>query len=135
MEVEPPQQDLIRRQPQELLQRLSVVQQPVELGVVLDVDLAEETSSNDLPDESEDEMFGSVGDIGRTDVDDRASDTIGRGDDDVVVLCDLEGVESFGLSLEDGGFVENSLVDGVGNGVVDELGENETVCWEKGRKR
>jgi hypothetical protein len=50
MEIEPPQQDLIRRQPQELIESLSIFEKAVELGVDFDVDLGEETATDDLPD-------------------------------------------------------------------------------------
>jgi len=123
MEVEPPQQDLVRRQPQELFQSLSILQQSVELGMNLDIDLAQKTSPDDLPDQTQDQVFPTLRNILRTDVDDGTSDTLGRGDDDVVVLGDLEGVE---FTLR-GGFVENSVVDRVRHRVVDKFTENQSV--------
>jgi hypothetical protein len=47
--VEPPEQDLVRWQAQELLQRLAILQQTVQLWVDLDIDLAEQTAADDLP--------------------------------------------------------------------------------------
>ena len=124
VEIEPPQQDLIRRQPQELFQRLPIIQQPVQFGVMLDVNLAQETTPDDLPDQPEDQVFPSFRDVLRTDVDDGASDTLGRRDDDVVVFGDLKGVE-FALR---GGLVENPIVNGVGHRIVDQFTQDQTVC-------
>jgi hypothetical protein len=64
-------------------------------------------------------MFSTFGDIGRTNVDYWTSDTFGGGDDDVVVFSHLEGVQGFL-----GGFVEDSLIDGLGDRVVDEFTED-----------
>lgn len=95
--VEPAKQDLVRRQPQEILELLVLVQQPVKFRVELDVNTAQETFADDLPDQSEDEMLPPVGNILWTNVDDTASNTLGGGDDDVVVFRYLECVQSFGL--------------------------------------
>jgi len=89
----------------------------------LDIDLAQKTSPDDLPDQTQDQVFPTLRNILRTDVDDGTSDTLGRGDDDVVVLGDLEGVE---FTLR-GGFVENSVVDRVRHRVVDKFTENQSV--------
>jgi hypothetical protein len=74
--VEPSQQNLIWRQPQEFLQSLPVIQQPVQLGMNLDINLGEQTPSDNLPDQTENQMFSSLCNIGRTNVDDGASDTL-----------------------------------------------------------
>ena len=52
MIVEPSQEDLIRWQPQKLFNRLAILQQSVQLGMDFDIDLAEQTSADDLPDQS-----------------------------------------------------------------------------------
>jgi hypothetical protein len=126
--VEPSEQDLVWRQAQELLQCLAVVEQAVQLGVDLDVDLGEQSTADDLPNETEDEVFSTLGNVLWTNVDDGTADTLCRGDDDVVVLGHLEGVQWLGLASFDGGFVEHSLVDGVGDRVVDEFTEDQTIC-------
>jgi hypothetical protein len=127
VKVEPPQQDLIRRQPQKLFQSLPIVQQPVQFRMMLDIDLAQQSSSDDLPNQTQDQVFPSLGNILRADVDDGASDTFGRGDDDIVVLGDLEGVE-FAFR---GGLVEDSVVDRVRDRVVDEFTKDQSVCaWD-----
>lgn len=69
-------------------------------------------------------MLSTLRKIGGTDVDDGTTDGFGRGDDDVVVFGDLKGVEG----AFRGGLVEDSFVDGVGDRVVDEFAEDETVC-------
>lgn len=95
--------------------------------MMLDIDLAQQSASDDLPDQTQDQMFPSLGNILRADVDDGTSDTFGRGDDDVVVLGDLEGVQ-FAFR---GGLVEDSVVDRVRDRVVDEFTQNQTVCeWD-----
>jgi hypothetical protein len=95
--------------------------------MMLDIDLAQQSSSDDLPNETQNQVFPSLGNILRADVDDGTSDTFGRGDDDVVVLGDLEGVE-FAFR---GRLVEDSVVDGIRYRVVDEFTQNQTVCeWD-----
>jgi hypothetical protein len=142
MEVEPPEQDLVRRQSEELLQCLVLVQQAVQLGVQLDVDLAEQPAPNDLPDQAVDQVLAALGQVRRANVDNRAADALGGGNDDIVVLGHLEVVQAFGEGRRDAdgrdpfvafpararGLVEDALVDGVGDRVVDELGEDEAVC-------
>jgi hypothetical protein len=63
----------------------------------------------------------------RTDVDDGASDTLGRSDDNVVVFGHLERIERFRLAGLDGGFVEYTLIDRLGDRVVDQFTQNQTV--------
>ena len=68
-------------------------------------------------------MFSALLDIGRTDIDNRASDGLGRCDDDVVVLCHLERVKWLACIR----LVEHTRIDGVGYGVVDKFTENKTI--------
>lgn len=121
--VEPAEEDLVRRESKELVERLAVLEEAVELGVDLDVDLGEKTTTDNLPDKTKDEVLPALLDVAGTNVDDRTSNTLGRGDDNVVVLGHLEGVELLALL----GLVEHTLVDGVGHRVVDELAEDEAV--------
>lgn len=81
------------------------------------VDPTEEPTSDDLPNQTEDKMFTTFGEIRRSDVDDRASDGLGRCDHDVVVLCDLKCVQGLPSSR----LVENTRVDGIGDGIVDKF--------------
>lgn len=69
-------------------------------------------------------MFTDFDNVTRANVDNGAADTLGRFDDDVVILRHLEGIQRLGLSSSN---VENSLIDGVGNAVVDEFGQYQTV--------
>lgn len=95
--------------------------------MMLDIDLAQQSASDDLPDQTQNQVFPPLGNILRADVDDGTSDTFGRGDDDVVILGDLEGVE-FAFR---GGLVEDSVIDSVRDRVVDEFTQNQTVCeWD-----
>lgn len=65
--------------------------------------------------------------VTRTNVDDGAADTFGRSDDDVVVFRHLESVERFGLPLCSRRLIQDTLIYGLGNGVVYELAKDETV--------
>ena len=76
-----------------------------------------------MPNETEDEMFSSLGDINRTNVDDRASNSLRGSDDNVVVLSHLECVEG----LLCGRLVQDTGVDRLWNRVVDEFAQNKTV--------
>lgn len=122
--VEPAQQNLLRRQAQELLECLVVFQQPVQLGVQLDVDLAEQTSPDDLPDQTQNQVLAHLDDVSTANVDDRTPNTLGRLNDNVVVLGEVEVVQLLDLPA---GLVQDTLVDCVGHAVVDELGQHETV--------
>lgn len=102
----------------------------------LNIHLCQQTSPNNLPNETQDQMFPSLSDIARSDVHNGATDTFRRSNNDIVVFGDLESVERFTR----GWFVENTEVDCVGYGVVDEFAKDETiftvveelhcVCWD-----
>lgn len=85
------------------------------------IDLGQETGLDDLPDEAQNQVLASIHDILGSNVDDTASDSLGRVDGDVVVLDDLEVGE---LVLD----VQDTLIDGVGHRVVDEFAQKETIC-------
>jgi len=89
----------------------------------LDIDLSQKTPSDDLPNETKDEMLAALRDISRSDVDHRASNTFGRRNNDVVVLGDLESVQRFPWLW----FVENSRINCVRNGVVDEFTKDQSI--------
>jgi len=90
----------------------------------LDINLAEQTTADNLPDQTQNKMFSNLDDISTTNVDNRATNTLGRLNNNVVVFCHLEGVKVLGLSS---GKVEYTLIDGIGDTVVDELGKHQTV--------
>jgi hypothetical protein len=123
MIVKPPQQDLIGRQPQQIVDRLSLLAEPIKLGVQLDIHLGQQTLPDNLPDQAQNQMFPPLRDICRADIDDRTANTLRRGDDYIIVFGDLEGVEGFARS----GFVEDTDVDSIRNGVVDEFTEDKTI--------
>ncbi len=68
-------------------------------------------------------MLPALGDICGTDVYDRASNSLRGGDDNVVVLGHLERVQR----LLRGGLVQDTDINGLGHGVVDQLAKDETV--------
>lgn len=124
MIIEPAQEDLLRRQTEELLQGLVLLKQAVQLGVQFDVDLAEQATADNLPNEAEDKMLPHFNNVTTANVDHGAADTLGGLDHNVVVLRHLEMVEGLGLPAGD---VKDTLIDGVWYTVVDELRENQAV--------
>jgi hypothetical protein len=68
-------------------------------------------------------MFSSFCNIGGTDVYHRTANGLRRGDDHVVILCDLKSVE--GLSSR--ALVENTRINGIGDRIVDEGCEDEAI--------
>lgn len=122
--VEPAQQDLVRSQPQEVVNRLALFTQTVQFRVNLDIHLRQQTSPDDLPNETQDQVLSSFNDIGGADVDDGAADSFGGRDDNVVVLGHLESIE--GLARR--GFVQDTRVNRLGYGVVDQFAKDETIA-------
>lgn len=86
-------------------------------------DATQKTTSNNLPDKSENEMLATFGEICRTDVDDAASDGFGGRDDNVIVFCDLESIERFPCL----GNVEYAGIDRIRNGVVDQFAKYQSI--------
>lgn len=84
-----------------------------------EVDLGHESDANHLPHDTKDEVNTSLHDILCADVDNGASDTLSAVDGQVEVLGVLELV----LGL----LVEHTFVDGVGNGVVNQLAKDEPI--------
>ncbi len=87
----------------------------------LDINLRKQTTADNLPNEPKDKML--AGEIRRSNVDNRAADSFSGGDNDVVVLGDLKGVQRFPRLR----FIQHARIDRVGNRVVDQLGEDQTV--------
>jgi hypothetical protein len=121
--LEPSKQNLVGGQAEQIVDGLALFAETIQFGMKFDVNLGKETSADDLPDETQDEVFSSVRDIRRADVDDGTADTLGRWDDDVVVLCKLECVEG----LSSGRNVENMGVDRVWDGIVDEFTKDQAI--------
>ena len=123
MVVEPSQKDLIGCQPEQILDRLAFLAKSVQFGVELDIDLSKQSAADDLPDEAENKVLSSLRDICRTNVDDGAADGLCRRNDDVVVFGHLESVEWL-LCCR---FVQDTGIDGIGYGVVDEFTQDKTI--------
>lgn len=68
-------------------------------------------------------MLSPLSNITRTDVYNGATDTLRRGDDDIVVFSDLESVERFTGRW----FIENTKINRVWNGIIDEFTQNKTI--------
>lgn len=90
VKVEPSEQDLLWGKSEELFKRLILLQETIQLWVETDIDLRQETSLDDLPDKAKNQMLASIHNILRSNVDNAASNSLGRVDGDIVVLNDLE---------------------------------------------
>ena len=80
-----------------------------------DVDLGQQSTTDDLPDKTQNQMFPSLCNIRGSDVDDGTPDGLGGGNDDVIVLRHLEVVQRFAGGRQ----IEDTSVDSIWNGVVD----------------
>ena len=69
MIVKPTKQDLVWSQPEKVVDSLSFLAETVQLRVKLDIDLAEQSPSNDLPNQAEDQVLSSLLDVSRADID------------------------------------------------------------------
>lgn len=94
----------------------------------LDVNLGEQTPLDNLPDETEDEMLTTFHNVVGPDVDDGATNGLGRVDDDVVVLNHLELIHLLAR-------IEDTFVNCVWDCVINELAEDETVLKNKNKKK
>jgi hypothetical protein len=92
--------------------------------VQLDIDLAEQTSPDDLPDQTQNQVLTHLDDITTANVDDGTPNTLGRLDNNVVILSKVEIVQLLDLLAR---LVQDTLVDCVWHAVVDELGQHETI--------
>ena len=118
MVVEPAEEDLVRWEGQKVGQLLARLQQTCKSRTILEVDLGEETNADNLPQETKDKMWLALHQVLCPDVDDVAADGTGRVEGQGLVLVDGIGVEFA---------VDGTLVDGTGDGRVDEF----AVEWEK----
>lgn len=75
--IKPSQEDLLRGQTEELLKLLAFSQEAVQFRVEFDVDFTQKTASNDLPDETENEMLTDLNDVSSTNIDDGTANTLG----------------------------------------------------------
>jgi putative heme degradation protein len=89
------------------------------------IDLSQQTSPDDLPDQAQNQMFPSFCDVTRSNVDNRTPDTFSGRYNDVVVFGDLERVQGFTCGRMR--FVENTDIDGIRDGIVNQFAKNETI--------
>lgn len=123
MIVEPPEQDLVRRQLEQVVQGFAVFEQAVQLGVVLQVNLAQQTAADNLPDETKNKVFTAIGKVLRADVDYTAANRFRRSDHNVIVFRHLERVWSLSALSN----VEYTLINSIRHGVVDQLAQKQAV--------
>jgi hypothetical protein len=121
--VKPSKEDLIRSQPHEILDRLTLFAETVQFRVKLEIDLGEQAAANDLPDETKNEVLPTLRKVRGADVDDGTADRLRGSDDHVVVLRDFERIQR----LCRGALIEDTSVDRLGHGVVNKLAKHEPV--------
>lgn len=124
MVIEPPKQDLLWWEAQELVEGLVFFKQPVQFRVQLDINLAKQTPTDDLPDQAKNQVLPHFNDISTSNIHNRTTDTLCRVDNDVVVLSHVESIQLLQLLSNP---VQYTLINGIWNTVVDELRENETI--------
>jgi len=90
----------------------------------LDINLPQQTPSNDLPNQPQNQMLPDLNDIPTTNIHDRASNTLRRLDNDIVILSHVESIKLLDLLALP---IQHTLVNGVRYAVVDELGEYQAV--------
>lgn len=97
----------------------------------LDIDLAQKTSLDDLPDKTKDQMFTGFHNILRPNVNHRAPNRLGRVDDNVVVFDHLELIDGLlGLATN----VQYTFIDRIRHRIVDQFTQNETVYCNRAQK-
>lgn len=103
-----------------------------------DVDLAQETPADDLPNEAKNKVFANLDDIATSDVHNRTTNTFGRVDNDVVIFSHVKSIKLLDLFP---GLVQDTLINSIGNAIVDQLRQYQSifafiehfegVCWER----
>ena len=90
----------------------------------LDVDLAKQTSADNLPNQAKDEMFTHFDDVLSANVHHRAADTLCGLNNNVVVLRHVESVQLLDLLARP---IEHTFVNCVGNAVVYEFCKHQAI--------
>ena len=111
--IHPPEEYLLGRQSQQVLDSLAVLEESRQARAVLEGDLVEQADTDDLPEEAEHEVGRALGQVVRVDVDDVAADGLGRGEGERQVL--VHPVQREVL------LVDRALVDCVRTRVVDDF--------------
>jgi len=94
--------------------------QGLQFRVIDQIDFAEETDLDDLPDQTQHQVRGTINKILATNVDDVAANSFGRVDGDLLVLSHFVHVEVIAL-------VEHTLINSVRNGVVDQFAQQQAI--------
>ena len=89
----------------------------------LDVNLRQQTSSDNLPNQPEDQMLPALSEIRGAYVNNGASDRLRRCDDDIVVLGNPERIEGLpGLW-----FIQDPHIDCIRNGIIDKFAQDQPI--------
>lgn len=88
------------------------------------INLAEQTTANNLPDKTENKMFSDLNDIAASNIDNRTSNALCRVDNDVIVLGHMKRIK---LLYPCAWSVQHSLINGIGHAVVDKLCQHQTI--------
>jgi hypothetical protein len=111
--VDPTDENLVRWELEEILNGLSGLEETVELRVVLQVDLGQETNANNLPDETKGQVGDTIDQVLTSQVNNVDTNGLGGVDNEGLVLVNLEDGQ---LTL-----VDDTLINSVGDGIVDKL--------------
>jgi len=121
--VDPAEQNLLRRQAQQIVNVFAGLQEPVQLRMRRQRHVGQQTDADNLPDETEDNVGRGLDNVVGSNVDHGAANRSGRVDGQIVVLGRRPHVELLAAL----GPVDGALVNGAGHGRVDELAQQHAV--------
>ena len=84
----------------------------------LDINLSKQASSYNLPDQAKNQMLSNLNNVAATNVYDRTPNGLGRVDDYIVVLSHVESIDLLDFLAR---YIQDTLIDGIGDAVVDQL--------------
>ena len=119
VEIDPAEQELLRWELEQILERLARLEEPDHLGVCLEVDRREQCHLNHLPDQAEHKVGAPLDHVLRADVDDGETDRLSGGEYEVLVLDEVEGRTR--------AKVDRALVDRLGHRHVEQLAQERAV--------
>ncbi len=135
MMIKPPHQDLLRLQPQKVIDHLSLLTKGRQLWTQLNVQMCQQTPPDDLPNQPMNQVLPPFYNIARADIHHRTPNVFRSRNSDVNVVGILKDVEFTACR-----FVENSCIDCARYGIVDQLTQDEPVftfvkklhrvCWD-----
>ena len=88
------------------------------------INLPQETSANDLPDETKNEMLTDFDDIATSNIHNRAANSFGRVDHNVVIFGHVECIQGLDLFSR---LIQNTLINGIWDTVVDQLCQDQAI--------